>query len=352
MRRVAITGIGAVHPHGDGRAALASALEAGAPPATTRHEAFDFKAHFPKSSKRIKRMDMVGKYAACAASLALADAGLEAPPDPVRAALVTGTMFGGLEACEAFHRELLTEGPDGINPVHFPNTAHNVACGHVAITLGLKGPVLALASGSGAGLEALAAATRMIATGRADLVLCGGFDRWIPALGKAFERLGLKGMRPAEGACFLVLEEESAARARGADVLGTVLGYGQASDPSPAASWDPQGKALVRALGLALQRADGAPDLVARSSGLCGLTAYDEAVEAAYRTVLAEGLDELDHVRSKGALGETFGAAGVFAVAAALLRARQPGAPRGSTVVDAYAWGGAATAMVVRPQAR
>lgn len=345
MSEVAITGIGVLHPHGCDVASLERALEAGAPPAGPTITDFQYKVHFPESSKRIKKMDMVGKYASCAALFALRDAGFQAPPDPERAGLTTGTMYGGLEACASFHHDLVTRGPDNVNPVHFPNTAHNVPCGHVAITLGLKGPLAALVSGLVAGHEAIITAHRMVRSGRADLVLAGGFDRWCPALARAAAALGVA-VQPAEGACFLVLEARHHAEARGARILGRLLGHGQASDSPALCGVDRSGTGLGRALELALKRAG-----VARPVALCvgrqGNPVYDQALEAAYARVLDLPPRDLPRLEPKRVLGETFGADGTFAVAATLLRQRAGALPPGPVLVDGYAWGGAAAGLVV-----
>ncbi len=351
MRQVVVTGIGLVHPRGEDPSILDAVFAEDPGPVVATIAELDYKRYFPDSTKRIKKMDMAGRYASYAAMLALRSTGLEKPPVPQRSGLVTGTMFGGLEACEAFHREMLTAGPDAVNPVHFPNTAHNVAAGHVAISLGLQGPVLALASGLSASLEAILAGTRMIRAGRADLVAAGGFERWFPtlaeALGAAGIPVGAGGLAPSEGACFLILEAEEMARARDARIRGRILTYGQASGSPSTGGSDPEGKALSRALGLALARADGAPDLRIACLGTQGLAGYDRAIAAGWDSALSGGVDELVRITPKRALGETFGVAGALAVAS-ILRGWETGRlPPGSALVDGLSWGGAASALLV-----
>lgn len=338
-RDVVITGYGAVHPHGVEQAAFPTAAEAGAPPAEPRLAEFKYKRWFPESSKRIKKMDMVGKYASCSALFALCHAGLEAPPEPTRAGLVTGTMFGGLEACLAFHSDLVLRGADNINPVSFPNTSHNVPCGHVAITLGLHGPVTALISGLAASHEAIAAGTRTIRAGRADLMMVGGYERWVPELeGVA------GGAHPAEGGCFLVLEAEEKARARGASILGRVRGYGQASDTPGRCGVD--GAGVGQAIRSALAMA-GVERPAVLAPGLRDEADYDEAVEAGYRAALGGDAGELPRTLPKAVLGETYGAAGTFAVAHVLERQAAGAAPPGPVLTEGYSRGGAACALVV-----
>lgn len=337
-RAVVVTGYGAVHPHGVEQAAF----DAAAAPAAPTLPEFKYKRWFPESSKRIKKMDMAGKYASCAALFALRHAGLEAPPDPARAGLVTGSMFGGLEACLAFHSDLVLKGPDNINPVLFPNTSHNVACGHVAITLSLKGPVTALVSGLAASHEALALAARTIRAGRADLMLAGGFERWVPELGAVTDDLGLA---PAEGACFLVLEAAETAAARGAPVRGGVQGYGLASDASGRCHVEGDGAGLAEAMRRALADAGDRPAAIA--PGVQGVPAYDDAIEAAYRAVLGDAAAALPRLAPKTRLGETFGAGGAFAAAAVLAAWGGGRLPPGPVLMDGYAWGGAACGLVL-----
>lgn len=343
MRHVAITGVGFLHPAVAGSEGLGRALATERPP-PRQLASLDYGGYFPAGTKRAKRMDRLGKLAVIAARLALDDAGLSAPPDPERAGLIAGTTFGGLEACAAFHSELVLLGPALVNHAHFPNTSHNVAGAQAAIELQIKGPVLTLASGLAAGLDAVVAATRTIRAGRADLVLTGGFDAWTPALESTLQAAGLlaaepggAGLQPAEAACFLVLEEAASARRRGARCRGTVLGYGQASAMAG-------GKGLARAIRRALAAASD-PPLAAAALGVQGVPAYDAAVMAAYDSALAEGWEKLPRWRPKLGLGETFGAAGPLSIAFALSVA---GSPPGAVVVDGLSWGGAATALIVR----
>lgn len=339
---VLITGVGAIHPHGVRYQSLLDALSQGGPPPAGGIQGFRYKDYFPESSKRAKKMDRVGQYASCAALFAMEQAGLTAPPNPVRTGLVTGTMFGGLEACAAFHRDLVLQGPDNLNPVNFPNTSHNVACGQVAISLGIQGPVTALASGISAAYEAILTGARTLRSGRADMMLVGGFDRWIPELDAA---LGGLLPHPSEGSCFLILETEDHARARDARVLGRLLGYGQASDSVSLGAVDPEGRALARALRRALETSQ-VPAPASLVSGEMGVESYDRALAAAYREVLPES-SQLPRRHPREVLGETFGASGCFHVAAALGWMADGSLPTGPCLLDGYSWGGAATALVI-----
>jgi 3-oxoacyl-[acyl-carrier-protein] synthase II len=347
---VAITGFGLVHPLARSPEELARALAAGSPPRAPEVADLDFKDHFPAQAKRASKMDRLGQYACCAALFALRHAGLERPPEPARAGVVGGSAFGGLEACVSFHADLLREGPELVSAVQFINTAHNVAASQVAISFGIQGPVVNLSSGLAAGLDAVVTGVRTIRAGRADLVLAGGYERWIPELQTALRSVKLLGdgaagegasLAPAEGACFLVLEEGEKALGRGAAPLAWVLGYGQSAAVSARGA---AGAGLAKALNTALAMA-GDPQPAAAIVGAQGTPRYDVAVRGAYEEVLGGRYEEMPKLFPKRALGEAFGAAGPLAIAAAL--ATEGLLAVGPVLVDSLAWGGAGTAVVL-----
>jgi 3-oxoacyl-[acyl-carrier-protein] synthase II/nodulation protein E len=286
----------------------------------------------------------VSQYAASAALLALQHAGAEPlGTNAGRSALVGGTMFGGLEACLTFNEQLVQGGPDLVNPSEFPNTAHNMACAQAAIRLGIQGPVYTLCSGLAAGLDAILWGCRALRAGRAELVLAGGFDRWVDTLGAGLQAMGVPlasgpkepGLRPSEGACFVVLEPEERCRARGARPLARVLGFGQSSGDG----------ALLNAMRNTIRMAGGAAPTVA-CVGTQGLARTDAAVDRAHRELLDEGLPRPAMLHHKQILGETFGASGPFAIASALAALDLPPGP---ALIESLAWGGAASALLIQP---
>jgi 3-oxoacyl-[acyl-carrier-protein] synthase II len=331
-----VTGLGFVHPYGHRLEDLALALSReGRSP-----------SQVPAASLRATpgrarlRVDGVGQLVGQAVTLALENAALLPLADPDATALVGGTQWGGLEACARFHEELLTRGPDHVTPSVFPQTAHNVALAAAAIEHQVRGPVFTLVSGVTAGLEALGWACRLLAAGRCAAVVAGGFDRWFPALGLALEAAGMVGC--AEGACFFVVETEDGARARGVSPLARLHAHAIASCRRPGRG---PADALARAIGRAL--AGHAPP-VGLCSGRGGPAARDARFESAYRSVLGDTWPSLPTFAPKRSLGETFGASGPFAVAAAL--SRWGGGLTGPVLVDALSWGGAgAAALLVEP---
>lgn len=298
-----ITGMGCLHPLGRDPKTLLDAVLAQDSLPGPELEDFDFKSYFPKSSKRLKKMDPLGRLATTAALLALRSAELEFPLQD-RTGLATGTAFGGLEACEAFHRELCEKGPDSINPVHFPNTSHNVACGQVAISFGLLGPVTNVVTGSVAGLDALGVARTWIRRGRTERVLVGGFDRVFPALSQWLEGSSAPGPW-AEAAAFLVLESDASAQARGAPVYGTLEDFTtRGSSPGRGE------KAERAALEACRQRVEAPQNSEFRSLGSPRAFSGDAPFEP------------------RKVLGETFAPRGLLDLTLALTRSRQEQDPR------------------------
>jgi 3-oxoacyl-(acyl-carrier-protein) synthase len=342
-----LTGVGIVHPHGVGLAAVADALQRGTPP-PGRNGAVP-RGPYPQLSRAAGKPAAVARYVHGAASLALCESGFWPLPEPEATALVGGTAWGGLEACAQFHEELVRYGPDGVNPSVFVNTAHNVPLCQAAISLGIRGPALTLASGLTAGLEAIIWACRMLRGGQVRTVVAGGFDRLFPALYTAFVARGLLAdggrwgageIHPSEGACFFVVEDEESAENRGAMTLARVLGYAQASD----VRGRKRGEGLARALRAALTMA-GDPRPLTLCLGRAGLGSYDDTIETAYRSALGDEAAVFQRLVPKEILGETFGAGGPFAVAAAIAAGRQGSA----VVVDSLGWGGASAVLVLQP---
>jgi len=338
VTEVAITGIGLAHPHGVHLEDLARAFAEESPPAR-RIQEFDDDTIFPARVANSSDMDRPARLVTAAAFLALQDAGVALPlPCPVRTALVGGTAFAELGACARFHAALVANGPDGVNPSKFPNTSHNMACAQTAIKLGVEGPVFTVASGGAAGLEAILWGQRLLRSGQADLVLAGGYDAAFETLDAALESLGVLARRPyrkgvvtSEGACFLVLESAVGCRARGGRPLGTLTGHGQASGDG----------GLTRSLRTAVQVSGEPP----RSAfvGLQGLRRTDDVIRTAYADLSSAGLGDPFQIPCKRVIGETFGAAGPFAVASAFARKADAPSP---VVVDALGWGGGAAALV------
>lgn len=355
--RLAITGGGSVSPFGVGRAAFDEALAAPADAparafrarsevldpervgATRTAEVWGWDPAVHLGKKGHRSFDRLTKFLIAAAKHALADAGIKddegfraGAPGASDVGICSATAYGSLDAITELNRVAELEAPRFINPSRFPNTVINAAAGYVSIWEGLTAPNITIVDGNCGALDAVLAADTHLVNGRGKAFLVGGGEIVSAALHVGLSRLDVlkapsgegPGLTMGEGACYLVMEREAAARERGARLLGRVLGYGNAFEPpeEEARIVDARPEAVVRAIEMALAEAGLGPedvDVVASARG--GLARLDDAE--------AEGLERalpaVPVVAPKALQGETFGAAGAFAMASAL--AWMAGAP-------------------------
>src|SRR5437870_7998232 len=176
-----------------------------------------------------RRLSRVCQLSVAAARIALADAGLGPDPCP-GLGLVIGAEFGDLRSTIEFVNGYLCRGPGGLSALLFPNTVMNTMAATTAIAVAARGLSLTLNAPTGAGELAIARARAAVRSGRVEAVLAGGVDEIDPLVAEMLDALGDDAVR-GEGATFLVLESETAARARGATVLGRIDGAAWRSLP-------------------------------------------------------------------------------------------------------------------------
>ncbi len=345
-RSVVITGVGAVTPLGVGARALherwtagVSGIEDGYGRATE----FEPKEHL--SNKEVRRSDRFTQLALAAAKEAIDDAGWDGTPyDPERTASVIGTGIGGIGTLEAQHIVLQQEGAERISPLSIPLLMANAASGVVAMKHDLRGQSFGTVSACAAGAHAIGMAERLIRYGDADAVVTGGSEAAITPLATAafgkMDALSDSGIsRPfdrrrdgfvmGEGAGILVLEEEEAARERGARILGYVRGYASTSDAHHLTAPEPSGRGAARAMELALKDADlGPKDVLYVNAHGTSTPLNDRAETNAIKVALGEELAAKVPVSStKSAIGHLLGAAGAVESIATLLALRDRIAP-------------------------
>jgi 3-oxoacyl-[acyl-carrier-protein] synthase II len=372
QRRVVVTGIGLISPLGDRLETLFAALCEGTSAlgpvedfdtaSLPFHQAGavrDFDAATYLGNGNLRPLDRNGRLATAATQVALADAGwLDLESRPQEIGLVLGTLFGSVHTISEFDRRGLTAGPMYVKPLDFANSVINAAAGQTAIWHHLPGVNSTIAGGPTAGLQALAYAADLIRGGRAEVVVAGGSDELCfesyfgycraglvcgsssngadsdggtdirPAHPRPFDRRR-NGFAPAEAAAFLVLEEESAARRRGARILARLRGHASAFDVSLGADADTASGALARATRLALEQAGcGSDDIAAVSASAHGGRSHDRAEAEALAAVFGDGAAQLPVTAIKSMLGEPMGAGGALqaaVLAAALAAGRLPG---------------------------
>jgi 3-oxoacyl-[acyl-carrier-protein] synthase II len=346
-RTAVITGVGAVTPLGVGARTLHerwSAGVSGIEDGFGRAGEFDPKEHL--SSKEVRRSDRYTQFALTAAREAIEDAGWDdGPPcDPERAASVIGTGIGGLGTLEHQHIILQNDGAERISPLSIPLLMANAASGVVAMKHDLRGQSFGTVSACAAGAHAIGMAERLIRYGDADTVVTGGSEAVITPLATAafarMEALSPSGVsRPfdrrrdgfvmGEGAGILVLEEEEAARERGARILGYVRGYASTSDAHHLTAPEPSGRGASHAIELALKDAGIAPEDVLYLNAHGTSTPLNDraetnAIKAAFGEELAA---KLPVSSTKSATGHLLGAAGAVEAIATLLALRDRIAP-------------------------
>jgi len=352
MRRVVITGMGAVTPLGNdlrstwegllaGRSGidLIKAFDPSAFPVKIAGEVKDYDSTGAASPKEVRKLDRNVLFALTAGKEALADAGLNGF-NPERVGVVVGNCIGGFNELMRQHDVLRERGPDRVSPTFLANVLVDSSSGQLAIELGMRGPNYAVVSACATGSHAIGEGAELIRRGDADAILAGGTEGCIhPLILAGFCMMrGLaagdgdpaRAARPfdarregfvmAEGAGIVVLEELEAARARGAPIYAEVLGYGASNDAHHMLQPDPESGGVVAMMNAALERAGVAPDDVdyINAHGT-GTPLGDLAETQAIKEVFGEHAYELAVSSTKSMLGHMFGAAGAIeAIACAM----------------------------------
>jgi 3-oxoacyl-[acyl-carrier-protein] synthase II len=345
VRRVAVTGLGAITPIGNDapstwRAAVAGesgidfirSFDAGEFPVRIAAEVKDFDPTTVASPKDARKLDRNVLLALGAAKEAVSDAGLNGF-DPDRVGIVFGSAIGGFLGIMEQTEVLRERGPDRVSPNFLPNVLVDSASGQLAISLGIKGPNYAVVSACATGSHAVGEAAELIKRGDADAVLAGGTeacmhplilagfcamrglvaeDEHPPRASRPFDATRA-GFVMGEGACVLVLEELDAARARGAPVYAEVLGYGASNDAHHMAQPEPEATGVAEMMRGALRRAGVEPERVGYINAHGTSTPLGDLAETrAIKQVFGEHAHRLAVSSTKSVMGHCFGAAGAI----------------------------------------
>jgi 3-oxoacyl-[acyl-carrier-protein] synthase II len=343
MRRVAITGIGAVTPLGVGASTLHerwSAGESGIEDGLGRCSDFDPTDHLTR--RQVRRTDRFTHLALAAGAEAISGAGLdEAPYDRAEIGCVMGTGIGGLSTIESEHINLRENGQGKVSPHCVPQMMANSAAGALAIQHELRGQCFGTVSACAAGAHAVGTAARMVSYGDAVAVVAGGAESAITPLAMAaFAEMGATsstgisrpfdrrrdGFVMGEGAGALVLEDAETAELRGAPILGYLTGYGATADAHHMTAPEPSGEGAARAIRKALADAEIEPGAVAYVNAHGTSTPLNDRSETeALKTALGEQAARIPTSSTKSVIGHLLGAAGAVEAVATLqaLRAKQ-----------------------------
>ena len=345
MKRVAVTGVGAVTPLGldapsTWRAALAgesgidwiSTFDTDGLPVRIAAEVKGFDPGQVVSAKDARKLERNVLLGVAAGREALADAGLNGF-DPTRVGIVFGSAIGGVPGIVEQAETLRDRGPGRVSPNFLPNVLVDSISGQLAISLGIKGPNYAVVSACATGSHAIGEAAEMIKRGDADAVLAGGTESCIiPLILAGFTAMrGLaaededppRASRPfdatragfvmAEGAGGVLLEDWETAERRGARIYAEVLGYGASNDAHHMAQPEPEATGVAAMMTAALQRAGVEKERVGYINAHGTSTPLGDTAETrAIKHVFGEHAHALAVSSTKSMMGHTFGAAGAI----------------------------------------
>ena len=345
-RRVVITGLGAVTPLGVGARTLhdrwcagESAIEDGFA------RCVDFVPEDILSRKLARRSDRFTQLALAAGIEAIEHAGWddELPIDPDRIGCIVGTGIGGIGTLLDADAILREQGADRVPPLSIPLMMSNAAPAAIAMRHGLRGPVYGTVSACAAGAHAIGDAARTIAMGDADMMVAGGAEAAHTALAHAafgsMDALSKSGnSRPfdarrdgfvmGEGAGILVLEAAEVAEARGATILGELLGYGATSDAHHLTAPDPAGEGAARAIRVALKSAGiEAEDVTYVNAHGTSTPLNDRSETMALHAALGDHAHNVPISSTKSVIGHLLGAAGAVEAVATVIALQEGVAP-------------------------
>ena len=344
MRRVAVTGLGAVTPIGNNVADMWRSVKEGvcgiAPithydttgrKVTLAAEVKEFQPEEMIDKKELRRMDRFTQFAAVAAKEAIEDAGLVMEQeDPKRCGVVVSSGIGGIDLIQEFTITGEKKGYDRISPLFIPMSISNIAAGQLAITYGFRGmcscPVTACAGGT----NAIGDAFHYIRDGYAEVMLCGGTEACITPLGmggftvmKALsagtdpDRASIpfdaerSGFVMGEGAGILVLEEYEHAVRRGARIYCELVGYGATCDANHITAPLEDGSGAADCMTLALEDAKLRPEDITYINAHGTSTPLNDRCETnAIKTAFGSHAGEVMVSSTKAMTGHMLGAAG------------------------------------------
>lgn len=344
MKRVVITGMGAITPIGNNVEEFWKGIKQGKcgideislfdTSSFKVKLAAEVKAYEPEEyfeKKAVKRLDRYTQFAIIAAREAMKDSKIT--PDNTnmeRVGVIVGSGIGGLNTIEEQNKNLIEKGADRVSPMFIPMSIANMAAGNIAIEIGAKGESISMVTACASGTHCIGESYRMIKHGYQDVVIAGGTEASITPIGiagfmniKALSQSTNKmrasipfdkersGFVMGEGAGLLVLEELEHAKQRGATIYAEMVGYGATSDAYHITSPAPDGEGGARAMKNAIEDAGITPDKIqyinahgtsTHLNDLCETMAIKTALQEASKTVMVSS--------TKGNTGHLLGAAG------------------------------------------
>jgi len=297
-------------------------------------EATDFVPPPYFTAKHIRKTPRFAQFALVAAEQALAESGLDLEKiDPYQIGSIIGSGVGSLESVEKECKTLLTKGPKWLSPFMIPMLITNEAAGHVAIRFKLKGVNLCTVTACASGAHGIGEAYRAIRGGKATVMVAGGTEACICALGVggfcALKALSKRNDEPqrasrpfdrerdgfviAEGAGIVVLEELEHAKKRGAFIYGELAGYGATCDAYHITAPDPEGDTAAKAMSIAMEEAGVSKDADIYVNAHGTSTQLNDKMETkAIKKVFGNHVKNVLISSTKSMTGHTLGAAGAL----------------------------------------
>ena len=349
MNRVVVTGLGTVSPVGQSSAAYWAALAAGrtgfGPPTifdasrlNTKSvaEVNDFVAADHFDVRQIGFLDRVSQFAVVAAREAIGQSGLSFRNGlGARTAAIIGSGIGGQTTQDDNFKRIYADNAVRVHPLIIPRAMPNAPASQISMFFGIKGPTYAVSTACASATHSIGQAFHLVRAGAVACAVAGGAEAQLTTgTVKAWEAMRIlapdtcrpfsrerKGMVLGEGAAILVLEPLDHAAARGADILGEIVGFGMSADAGDLTAPDPDG--MVRAMTAALADAALAPDAIdyVNAHGT-GTTANDSTETAALHATFGAHAGRLAISSTKSMVGHALGAAGALEAVATLMALR------------------------------
>lgn len=358
MKRVVITGLGAISPVGNDAESTWNGLISGTNgidnialfdtsklkvKLAAEVKNFDYTKYI--DSKVAKRMDRFTQLAVCASKMAYEDSNLNDENfDKEDARVVVGSGIGGLGTIQEQIEKSTLKGPSRISPFFIPSSIINIAPAHISMELGLKGPCTAIVTACASGTDAVGDAFRSVRDGYHKVAFAGGCEAAITESGIAgfanmtalhagedrnrasipFDK-DRSGFVMGEGAAVLILEELEHALARNAKIYAEIIGYGQSCDAYHITSPDPEGKGAIKAMSMAIADGKINPSDIDYINAHGTSTPYNDKFETqAIKVVFGDYSKEVLISSTKSMTGHLLGAAGAVE-ALACVKALQDG---------------------------
>lgn len=355
MRRVVVTGMGAITPVGNDIDTMWANMLAGVNGVEkiTSFDTSDLKVHLAGTVKNfepekyiekreLRKLDIYCQYAIAAAQQAVDDSGILGNINEERFGVYIGAGIGGLHSFVNNVTALNEGGPRKVSPFFIPMMIGNIATGNVAIRFKAKGVSLSVMSACATGTHSIGEAFHAIKDGYADAIIAGGTEAVIAPLtiagfqnmkalstnedpetaSRPFDK-NRDGFVMGEGAGMLVLEEYEHAKARGAKIYAEFAGYGNTCDAHHVTAPDPEGAGLARAIKIAMAEADTTDDdqLYINAHGTS--THLNDLTETmAFKSALGEKAYEANISSTKSMTGHMLGATGAIEAIVSVLALR------------------------------